>query len=71
MKGRQLFEISAQSGNFLNEPRISNIFSLETDNLNPDCPRKNEKVKSFGYLSSPSKKTRLGSLHLEKKNFED
>ena len=22
MKGRQLFEISAQSGNFLNEPRI-------------------------------------------------
>ena len=29
MKGRQLFEISAQSGNFLNEPRSCAFFIAE------------------------------------------
>ena len=41
---------------------------FETENAGPDCPRKNE-VKSFGHLSSPSRKTRLGSLHSEKMEF--
>ena len=45
---------------------ITNIFSFENDNPDPDCPRKNEKAKSFGHLSSPLRKTRLGSILLEK-----
>ena len=45
---------------------ITNIFPFENDNPDPDCPRKNEKAKFFGHLSSPLKKTRLGSILLEK-----
>ena len=48
---------------------FSNIFSFETENPDPDCPSKNKKVKSFGHLSSPSRKTRLGSLHSDKTEF--
>ena len=45
---------------------VTNIFFFEDDNPDPDCPRKNEKANSFGHLSSPLKKTRLGSIPLEK-----
>ena len=48
---------------------ISNIFSFDTDSADPDCPPKKRKRKSFGHLSSPSRKTRLGSIHSEKMEF--
>ena len=48
---------------------ISNIFSFETDDNDPDCPRKNEKYKKFWSIVKSLKKIRQGSLHLEKAEF--
>ena len=39
---------------------ISSLLKLESSN--PDFPGRNEKVKKFGHLQSPSRKTRLRSL---------
>ena len=36
---------------------ISNIFSFDTDSADPDCLQKMRRQKSFGHLSSPSRKT--------------
>ena len=48
---------------------ISGIFSFDTDSADPDCPQKMRRRKSFGHLSSSSRKTRLGSIHSEKMEF--
>ena len=37
--------------------------------LIPIVPEKMRRRKSFGHLSSPSRKTRLGSIHSEKMEF--
>ena len=43
---------------------ISNIFSFETDNPDPDCPRKNEKVKKFWSFVKSLKKDAFGITSL-------
>ena len=48
---------------------ISNIFSFESEDKDPDCPRKNEKVKKFWSFVKSLKKTRQGSHHLETTEF--
>ena len=45
---------------------VTNIFSFENDNPDPDCPRKNEKAKKFWSFVKSLRKTRLGSILLEK-----
>ena len=45
---------------------ISGIFSFDTDTI---VPEKMRRRKSFGHLSSPSRETRLGSIHSEKMEF--
>ena len=39
---------------------ISDIFSFETENPDPDCPRKNEKVKKFWSFVKALKKDAFG-----------
>ena len=39
---------------------FSNIFSFEKENADPDCPRKNEKVKKFWSFVKSLKKDALG-----------
>ena len=46
---------------------ISSLLRRKT--LIPTAPEKMRRGKSFGHLSSPSRKTRLGSLHAEKMEF--
>ena len=48
---------------------VTNIFSLENDSPDPNCPRKNEKAKKFWSFVKSLKKTRLGSIPLEKTEF--
>ena len=50
---------------------ISNIFSFETNNPDPDCPRKNEKVKKFWSFVKSLKKDAFGitSLRENKANI--
>ena len=43
---------------------ISNIFSFETDDNDPDCPRKNEKCKRFWSLAKSLKKDASGITSL-------
>ena len=43
---------------------ISNIFSFETDNPDPACPRKNEKVKKFWSFVKSLKKDAFGITSL-------
>ena len=43
---------------------ISNIFSYETDDNDPDCPRKMKNIKGFGHLLSPPKKDASGITSL-------
>ena len=51
---------------------ISNIFSFETKSADPDCPRKNEKVKRFWSFVKSLKKDAFGITTLrELWNFEN
>ena len=45
---------------------VTNIFSFENDSPDPDCPRKNEKAKTFWSFVKSLKKTHLGSIPVEK-----
>ena len=55
------------------EMHIGSIFPISSllirIALIPIVPEKMRRRKSFGHLSSPSRKTRLGSIHSEKMEF--
>ena len=62
-----VFTTNMKHRRFRTNPTYISVFTTKaTQKLIPIVPEKMKRQKSFGHLSSPLRKTRLGSILLEK-----